>query len=78
MSEVRTAEQRTQDFTAMGHIVDLINDIIPLWIITVGMWFTFTVLTLVVGAWINIMFNKYPVRCLLSRWSKQSKNYLHK
>ena len=28
MSEVRTAEQRTQDFTAMGHSVDLINDII--------------------------------------------------
>ena len=28
MSEVRTAEERTQDFTAMGHSVDLINDII--------------------------------------------------
>ena len=28
MSEVRTAEQRTQDHTAMGHSVDLINDII--------------------------------------------------
>ena len=28
MSEVRTAEQRTQDFTAMGHSVDLINDIV--------------------------------------------------
>ena len=28
MSEVRTAEQRTQDYTAMGHSVDLINDII--------------------------------------------------
>ena len=26
--EARTAEQRTQDFTAMGHSVDLINDII--------------------------------------------------
>ena len=27
-NEARTAEQRTQDFTAMGHSVDLINDII--------------------------------------------------
>jgi hypothetical protein len=26
--EVRTAEERTQDFTAMGHSVDLINDIV--------------------------------------------------
>lgn len=26
--EARTAEQRTQDFTAMGHSVDLINDIV--------------------------------------------------
>ena len=26
--EVRTAEERTQDHTAMGHSVDLINDII--------------------------------------------------
>ena len=26
--EARTAEQRTQDHTAMGHSVDLINDII--------------------------------------------------
>lgn len=26
--EVRTAEQRTQDHTAMGHSVDLINDIV--------------------------------------------------
>ena len=27
-NEVRTAEERTQDHTAMGHSVDLINDII--------------------------------------------------
>jgi len=27
-NEARTAEQRTQDFTAMGHSVDLINDIV--------------------------------------------------
>ena len=27
-NEARTAEQRTQDFTAMGHGVDLINDIV--------------------------------------------------
>ncbi len=26
--EARTAEERTQDFTAMGHSVDLINDIV--------------------------------------------------
>ena len=26
--ETRTAEERTQDFTAMGHSVDLINDIV--------------------------------------------------
>ena len=26
--EPRTAEERTQDFTAMGHSVDLINDIV--------------------------------------------------
>jgi carbamoylphosphate synthase large subunit len=26
--EARTAEQRTQDHTAMGHSVDLINDIV--------------------------------------------------
>jgi len=26
--EERTAEERTQDFTAMGHSVDLINDIV--------------------------------------------------
>ena len=26
--EARTAEERTQDFTAMGHSIDLINDII--------------------------------------------------
>ena len=26
--EARTAEDRTQDFTAMGHSVDLINDIV--------------------------------------------------
>ena len=26
--EARTAEKRTQDFTAMGHSVDLINDIV--------------------------------------------------
>ena len=27
-NEARTAEERTQDFTAMGHSVDLITDII--------------------------------------------------
>ena len=26
--EARTAEERTQDYTAMGHSVDLINDVI--------------------------------------------------
>ena len=26
--ETRTAEERTQDFTAMGHSIDLINDIV--------------------------------------------------
>ena len=26
--EARTAEKRTQDFTAMGHSVDLLNDIV--------------------------------------------------
>ena len=26
--EARTAEERTQDFTAMGHSIDLINDIV--------------------------------------------------
>ena len=26
--EARTSEERTQDFTAMGHSVDLINDIV--------------------------------------------------
>jgi len=26
--EARSAEERTQDFTAMGHSVDLINDIV--------------------------------------------------
>ena len=26
--EARTAEERTRDFTAMGHSVDLINDIV--------------------------------------------------
>ena len=26
--EARTAEERTQDYTAMGHSVDLINDIV--------------------------------------------------
>ena len=26
--EARTTEERTQDFTAMGHSVDLINDIV--------------------------------------------------
>jgi hypothetical protein len=26
--EARTAEERTQDFTAMGHSADLINDIV--------------------------------------------------
>lgn len=26
--EARTAQERTQDFTAMGHSVDLINDIV--------------------------------------------------
>ena len=26
--EARTAEERTKDFTAMGHSVDLINDIV--------------------------------------------------